>query len=152
MLSPCPNIEITYKLGMNTIFEQFRLPRSKLLIFENDNFSAYAMCWQKLEISFKNFIENWSKSQRNIQHFKQKKIRQQLGFFSALSAVFYNWNYCSHCPIVMKFDIQTNWAMTNIFGPHNQPRQTTRYTNILKLVWDGGKRKKSPGFEYFLKN
>ena len=29
---------------------------------------------------------------------------------------------------------QTNKATTNIFGLHNQPRKTTRYTNIFQLV------------------
>ena len=38
----------------------------------------------------------------------------------------------------MKNYIQTNKATTNIFGLHTQPRKTTRYTNILKLVWCGG--------------
>ena len=38
----------------------------------------------------------------------------------------------------MKIYIQTNKATTNIFGLHTQPRKTTRYTNILKLVWGGG--------------
>ena len=38
----------------------------------------------------------------------------------------------------MKIHIQTNKAMTNIFDLHTQPRKTTRYTNILKLVWGGG--------------
>ena len=39
----------------------------------------------------------------------------------------------------MKIYIQTNnKATTNIFGIHTQPRKTTRYTNILKLVWGGG--------------
>ena len=46
----------------------------------------------------------------------------------------------------MKNHIQTNKATTNIFGLHTQPRKTTRYTNILKLVWGGGKRKKSLKF------
>ena len=39
--------------------------------------------------------------------------------------------------MVMKIYIQTNKATTNIFGLHTQPRKTTRYTNILKLVWGG---------------
>ena len=43
----------------------------------------------------------------------------------------------------MKIYIQTNKATTNIFGLHTQPRKTTRYTNILKVVWGGGKKKKS---------
>ena len=43
----------------------------------------------------------------------------------------------------MKIYIQTNKATTKIFGLHTQPRKTTRYTNILKLVWGGGGRKKS---------
>ena len=38
----------------------------------------------------------------------------------------------------MKIDIQTNEATTNIFGLHTQRRKTTRYSNILKLVWGGG--------------
>ena len=38
----------------------------------------------------------------------------------------------------MKIYMQTNKATTNIFGPHTQPRKSTRYTNILKLVWGGG--------------
>ena len=44
----------------------------------------------------------------------------------------------------MKIYIQTNKATTNIFGFDTQPRKTTRYTNILKLVQGGGGvRKKS---------
>ena len=39
----------------------------------------------------------------------------------------------------MKIYVKTNKATTNIFGLHTQPRKTTRYTNILKLVWGGGR-------------
>ena len=46
-------------------------------------------------------------------------------------------------PIVMKVYIQTKKATTNILVPHTQPRKITRYTNILKLVGGGEKRKKS---------
>ena len=45
----------------------------------------------------------------------------------------------------MKIFIQTNKATTNIFGLHTQPRKTTRYTNILKLVRSGGEKEKEPG-------
>ena len=38
----------------------------------------------------------------------------------------------------MKSYIQTNKATTNIFGPHTQPRKTTRYTNIEASVGGGG--------------
>ena len=38
----------------------------------------------------------------------------------------------------MKIYIQIKKATTNIFGLHTQPRKTTRYTKILKLVWGGG--------------
>ena len=38
----------------------------------------------------------------------------------------------------MKNYIQTNKATANIFGLHNQPRKTTRYTNKLKLASGGG--------------
>ena len=38
----------------------------------------------------------------------------------------------------MKIYIQTNKATTNIFGLHTQPRKTSRYNNILKLVRGGG--------------
>ena len=38
------------------------------------------------------------------------------------------------CPIVMKIYKQTNKATSNIFDVHTQPRKTTRYTNLLKLV------------------
>ena len=41
----------------------------------------------------------------------------------------------------MKIDIQTNKAATNIFGLHNQPRKTTRYSkkNEARVVrWGGG--------------
>ena len=44
----------------------------------------------------------------------------------------------------MKIYIQTNKATTNIFGFHTQPRKTTRYTYILKLVWGGGGKEKEP--------
>ena len=50
----------------------------------------------------------------------------------------------------MKIYLQTNKATTNIFFLHTQPRETTRYTNILKLVWGGGGvRKKSSHFKPF---
>ena len=48
----------------------------------------------------------------------------------------------------MKIYIQTNKATTNIFGLHTQPRKTTRYTNILKVVCGGGEKEKEP--EFFL--
>ena len=38
----------------------------------------------------------------------------------------------------MKIYMQTNKATTNIFGLHTQPRKTSSYTNILKLVWGEG--------------
>ena len=49
----------------------------------------------------------------------------------------------------MKVYIKTNEATTNTFGLHTQPRKTTRYTNILKLLWGGGgggKEKEPKGF------
>ena len=48
---------------------------------------------------------------------------------------------CSHCSIVMKIDMQTNKAATNIFGLHNQPRKITRYTKKIEarvVRWGGG--------------
>ena len=44
----------------------------------------------------------------------------------------------------MKIYIQTNKATTNVFGLHTQPRKTTRYTNILKVVLGGGGSDKEP--------
>ena len=44
----------------------------------------------------------------------------------------------------MKIYIRTNKATTNIFGLHTQPRKTTGYTNILKLVRGGGEKEKEP--------
>ena len=38
----------------------------------------------------------------------------------------------------MKIYIQTTKATTNTFGLHTQPRKTTRYTNILKVMLGGG--------------
>ena len=46
----------------------------------------------------------------------------------------------------MKIHIQTNEITTNLFGLHTQPRKTTRYTNILKLVGGGGDGKRA--FEF----
>ena len=43
----------------------------------------------------------------------------------------------------MRIFIRTNKATANIFGLHTQPRKTTGYTNILKLVWGGGKGKRA---------
>ena len=40
----------------------------------------------------------------------------------------------------------TNKTTKNIFGLHTQPRKTTRYTNILKVVWGGGEKEKEPNF------
>ena len=47
----------------------------------------------------------------------------------------------------MKIYMQTNQATTNIFGLNTQPRKTTRYTNILKLVWGGGGEEKEPDLQ-----
>ena len=38
----------------------------------------------------------------------------------------------------MKIYKQTTKATTNTFGLHTQPRKTTRYTNILKVMLGGG--------------
>ena len=43
---------------------------------------------------------------------------------------------------------QTNKATTNIFGLHAQPRKTTRYTYILKLVCGRGKAKRANDFHH----
>ena len=58
----------------------------------------------------------------------------------------------------MKIYVQTNKATTNIFGLHTQPRKTTRFPNILKLVWGGmgggvggGGRKKSPFIKWVMR-
>ena len=68
-------------------------------------------------------------------------------------ANFYMQICWSHCPIATKIYIQTNKATTNIFGLHTEPRKTTRYTNILKLVWGGGgEGKGADNFPKKLKN
>ena len=77
-------------------------------------------------------------------HRMEKMLR--LFFLLPPPANFYMQICWPHCPIVTKFYIQTNKATTNIFCLHTEPRKTTRYTNILKLVWGGGEGKRANAY------